>query len=160
MFSLTCSLCLHSNAVPFTGSSVFNFRPDVIVGVPLYLKDQSLPGGREINGVAFIVPQTARLGSLGRNALRGFPVTQLDLALHRRFALTERMNLQFGAEVFNLFNHPNFGDPVGDLGSGLFGRATTMFGRSLGSNVGSVGLNSFYQTGGPRNLQVSLALHF
>jgi Carboxypeptidase regulatory-like domain/TonB-dependent Receptor Plug Domain len=142
------------------GFGPFNFRPDLIVGVPLYLKGPSFPGGKIINSEAFTIPQTARQGSLGRNALRGFPVTQLDLALHRRFALTERINLQLGADIFNLFNHPNFGDPVGDLGSGLFGRATTMFGRSLGSTVGSVGLDSFYQTGGPRTLQASVRMTF
>jgi len=141
------------------GFGPFNFRPDLVPGVPLYLKGTSFPGGRAINSDAF-VPQTARQATLGRNALRGFPFSQLDLSLRRRFALSERVNLQIGMEVFNLFNHPNFGDPVGDLSSGLFGRSTAMFGRSLGSNVGSVGLNSIYQTGGPRTIQMSLRLQF
>lgn len=143
-----------------TGFGPFNFRPDLIPAVPLYLKDSSFPGGRAINREAFTIPQAARQGTLGRNALRGFPLRQLDLALRRRFALTERMNLEFRTDIFNLFNRPNFGDPVGDLGSGLFGRSTAMFGRSLGSNVGSVGLNSIYQTGGPRTIQMSLKLQF
>jgi hypothetical protein len=142
------------------GFGPFNFRPDLLPGVPLYLKDSSFPGGRAINREAFTVPQTARQGTLGRNALRGFPLRQLDLALRRRFALTERINLQFRMDVFNLFNRPNFGDPVGDLNSGLFGRSTAMLGRSLGSNVGSVGLNSAYQSGGSRSIQMSLKLQF
>jgi hypothetical protein len=142
------------------GFGPFNFRPDLLPGVPLYLKDSSFPGGRAINREAFTVPQTARQGTLSRNALRGFPLRQLDLALRRRFALTERINLQFRMDVFNLFNRPNFGDPVGDLNSGLFGRSTAMLGRSLGSNVGSVGLNSAYQSGGSRSIQMSLKLQF
>jgi len=142
------------------GFGPFNFRPDLISGVPLYLKDSSFPGGRSINREAFFVPQTARQGTLSRNALRGFPLRQLDLALRRRLVLTERMNLQFRIDVFNLLNRPNFGDPVGNLNSGLFGRSTAMLGRSLGSNVGSVGLNSAYQSGGPRSLQLSLKLQF
>ena len=142
------------------GYGPFNFRPDLVSGVPLYLKASSFPGGRAINPNAFTIPLDARQGTLGRNALRGFPVAQLDLALRRRFALGERINLQVGADIFNVFNHPNFGDPSGDLGSSLFGRSTTMFGRSLSSNVGSVGLNSFYQTGGPRTVQLSMRLSF
>jgi hypothetical protein len=142
------------------GFGPFNFRPDLIPGVSLYLKDQSFPGGRAINREAFTIPQTARQGTLGRNALRGFSIAQLDLALRRRFALAEKISLQLGMDVFNLFNHPNFGDPVGDLSNSLFGRATVMFGRSLGSGVGSVGLNPVYQTGGPRNVQMSLKLRF
>jgi len=142
------------------GFGPFNFHPDLVSGVPLYLSDSSFPGGRAFNREAFAIPETARQGTLGRNALRGFPAAQLDLSLRRGFALAERLNLQFRMDVFNLFNRPNFGDPVGDLNSGLFGRSTAMLGRSLGSNVGSVGLNSAYQSGGPRSMQMSLKLQF
>lgn len=140
------------------GFGQFNFRPDLSQGIPLYLDDASAPGGRVINRAAFLIPETPQQhGTLGRNALRGLPFSQVDLALHRRFALTERLNLQFKAEVFNIFNHPNYGDPVADLGSHLFGRATTMAGRSDGSNVG---LNPAYFTGGSRSVQLALKLQF
>ncbi len=142
------------------GFGPFNFRPDLVTGVALYLTDPSLPGGRVINREAFIIQRAARQGSLGRNALRGFPLRQMDLALRRRFVLTEQMNVQFRTDIFNLFNHPNFADPIGDLSNSFFGASTAMFGRSLGSNVGSVGLNSIYQIGGPRTIQMSLKLQF
>jgi hypothetical protein len=141
------------------GFGPFNLRPDLIPGNPLYLEDQSAPGGRQINSAAFVTPQASRQGTLGRNALRGFPVSQVDLALNRRFALTDQIVLQMRADVFNVFNHPNFGDPVGDLGSGLFGRSTSMLGRSLAS-AGSAGLNPIYQVGGPRTIQLVLKLQF
>jgi hypothetical protein len=142
------------------GFGPFNFRPDLVPGIPHYLTDSSLPGGRAINRAAFVVPQMSIQGNLGRNALRGFPLRQMDLALRRRFALTERMNLQFRMEIFNVFNRANFADPIGDLNSSLFGVSTAMFGKSLGSNVGSVGLNSIYQVGGPRTMQMSLKFQF
>jgi len=142
------------------GFGPFSFRPDLVSGIPLYLKDFSFPGGRAINREAFTMPLTTRQGTLGRNVLRGFPLRQLDLALRRRLAVTERINLQFRMDIFNLLNRPNFGDPVGDLGNSSFGKSTAMFGRSLGSNVGSVGLNSAYQSGGPRRVQMSLKLQF
>jgi hypothetical protein len=85
---------------------------------------------------------------------------QLDLALRRRFALSDRMDLQLQMDFFNLFNKPSFGDPVGNLDNSLFGQSTSMFNRSLGTNVGSVGLNSSYQVGGPRTMQISLKLQF
>jgi hypothetical protein len=142
------------------GFGVFNFRPDRIEGVPLYLQDPSAPGGRMINRTAFAIPENSRQGTLGRNALRGFPVSQVNLAVRRRLKLTERFNLQLRAEVFNLFNHPNFGDPIGDLGSGLFGQSTSMFGRSLGSGGANGGLSPLYQVGGPRSVQLMLKLQF
>jgi hypothetical protein len=137
----------------------FNLRPDLRAGVPLYISDANAPGGRRINPAAFAIPAETRQGSLGRNALRGFPFTQVDVALNRRFALTERVGLQFRMEVFNLFNHPNFGDPVGDLTSNEFGRSTTMLGRSL-TATNNTGFNPLFQAGGPRAIQFALKLQF
>ena len=137
-------------------SGVFNVsRPDLVNGVPLYLNDPTVAGGKRINAAAFSVPPPTRQGTLGRNALRGFPVNQLDFALHRRFSLSERWTLQFRAEFFNIFNHPNFADPHNILSEGaLFGQSTMMLGRSLG------GLNPLYQIGGPRSIQLALRLQF
>ncbi|MGH9969752.1 MAG: hypothetical protein ACREBG_18435, partial [Pyrinomonadaceae bacterium] len=64
------------------------------------------------------------------------------------------------AEFFNLFNHPNFGDPVGDLNSGFFGHSTSMLGRSLGSGGSNGGLSPLYQLGGPRSIQLALKMQF
>jgi len=141
----------------FVGSSVL--RPDVVSGVPLYLADGAVGGARRINPAAFTVP-VARQGTLGRNALRGFPVWELNVALRKQFSLTEQVKLQFRAEAFNVFNHPNFADPDGRLfnaasvSNPLFGRAPTMLGRSLG------GLNALYQIGGPRSIQFALKVQF
>jgi hypothetical protein len=130
-------------------------RPDLVLGVPLYINEGNVAGGRRINRAAFSIPPATRQGSLGRNALRGFPATQLDFAIHRQFALTEGMSLQFRAEFFNIFNHPNFADPENNLAMGaLFGQSLMMLGHSLG------GLNPLYQIGGPRSTQFALRLQF
>ena len=156
---------------PLLGTA--NVRPDLIEGVPLYIDDPSAPGGRHFNNTRLIIPGnpnaqigpffrpvTPRQGSLGRNALRGFPVHQLDLAVRRQFNLNERANLQFRTELFNIFNHPNFGDPNGLLTSSTFGFSTAMLGRSLGSGGASGGFNPLYQIGGPRSIQFSLKFGF
>ena len=135
-------------------------RPDLIAGVPLYINDPSVAGGRRINRAAFSTPITPRQGSLGYNALRGFAVSQVDLALRRQFNLNERVKLQLKVESFNLFNHPNFGNPVNLLNSNLFGQSTQMFGRSLGSGGINGGLSPLYQIGGSRSTQLALKLQF
>jgi hypothetical protein len=76
------------------------------------------------------------------------------VALRRRFALTERVTLQFRAEVFNILNHPNFGNPDTNLGALTFGQATGPLAKGLG------GLNPAYQIGGPRAIQLALKLEF
>lgn len=162
--------------------NVVNIRPNLIQGIPLYLNDPNAPGGRRFNNTvptaaqalaarcapitatnakgAFCTPPTNQQGSLGRNVLRGFPLNQVDLSLRRHFNLKERLNLLLRADVFNIFNHPNFGDPTNSLGSATFGEATTMFGRSLGAGGAGGGFNPLYQVGGPRSMQFSLKLQF
>jgi len=140
-------------------TELLSIRPNLIQGIPLYLVDPSVGGGRRINRAAFSTPPTGQQGSLGRNALRGFPVWQADLALRRQFNFTERMNLQFRAEFFNIFNHPNFANPNGNLFQATFGQSTQMFGRSL-SSTGNTGLNPLYQVGGPRSIQLAVKIQF
>jgi hypothetical protein len=142
-------------------------RPDLIQGIPLYLNDSAVGGGKRINPAAFSIPSTERQGTLGRNVLRGFPVYQVDLALGRQFKLSERANVQFKAEFFNIFNRPSFGDPDGtlDFDGGFapnsdFGTSQSMLGRSLGVGGLSGGFNPLYQIGGPRSIQLSLKLKF
>ncbi len=137
----------------------FTLRPDLVAGEPFYISDPHAPGGRRLNPAAFTKPNELRQGTLPRNSLRGFPLTQVDLALHRRFALTDRMSLQFRMEVFNLFNHPNFGDPVGDLSSDQFGWSTSMLGRNQTAN-NSTGFNPLFQMGGPRAVQFAVKFQF
>ena len=69
---------------------------------------------------------------VGRNTGRGFDFASLDLRVSRRFRLTERMDLQLLAEVFNVLNRANFGVPNNTFGSGVnplptFGQPTAAF---------------------------------
>ncbi|MGA3306935.1 MAG: TonB-dependent receptor, partial [Stellaceae bacterium] len=111
-------------------------RPNLIPGVPLWIANPDVAGGREINPAAFTIPGTvsgaAVQGDLGRNALRGFGAAQVDFALRRQFKLHERLALQARADLFNIFNHPNFGPPINYLSSPQFGQSTQMLGASLG----------------------------
>jgi hypothetical protein len=134
--------------------TVINVRPNLITGVPLYVDDSTVPGGTRINRAAFLVPAVGQSGTLGRNVLRGLPAWQIDFALRRQIALTEKLNLQLRAEAFNAFNHPNFGTIQTSLTAANFGQATNMLNRQLGS------LSQLYQIGGPRSLQFAIKLLF
>ncbi|MET0649674.1 MAG: carboxypeptidase-like regulatory domain-containing protein [Pyrinomonadaceae bacterium] len=143
----------------FTGDLVEALRPDLVGGVPVYLEDPHAPGGWRLNPGAFRAV-VGRQGSLGRNALRGFGLSQLDLAVRRQFVLGETARLQVRAEFFNVFNHPNFGDPVGDLNNRLFGQSVQTLARSLGTGGVNGGLSPLYQVGGPRSVQLALRFSF
>jgi len=71
---------------------------------------------------AFIVHTTPQTyGTAGINALHSDGQQQLDSSLSKAFRLTERQQLEFRADVFNTFNHPNFGAPDSGVGSGTEG---------------------------------------
>jgi hypothetical protein len=135
-------------------------RPNVVPGVPLVLYGPQYPGGKAFNAAAFTPPPTGQQGDFGRNVLRGFGAWQADFALQRQFHLTERLALRFRAEFFNIFNHPNFGQPDNNLTDPLFGRSTQMLASFLGSGGANGGFNPLYQIGGPRSIQLALKLQF
>jgi hypothetical protein len=87
---------------------------------------------------------------------------QWDFAVHRDFSLLEHMKLQFRAELFNVLNHPNFGPPNNQFGSGAFGVSTQLLGQSLSgqNSLGGGGFDPLYQIGGPRSVQLALKLIF
>jgi len=87
-------------------------------------------------------------------------MSQLDFALRRQFALGEHLKLQFKADFFNIFNHPNFGNPVNMLDNSSFGESIQMLNRSLGSGGINGGLSPIYQIGGPRSIQLAVRLQF
>jgi hypothetical protein len=149
------------SGLPFN-ASVLSFtvgrvrtRPDRLPAVPTWLSDPAAPGGKVLNAAAFSVPATFRQGTEGRNDIPGFGLTQVDLSSSRRIPLTDRINLEFRADAFNILNHPNFANPFGFVGSSpAFLRSNQMLNQRLG------GLNALFQEGGPRSLQLSLKLTF
>lgn len=63
------------------------------------------------NPNAFIQPLPGTYGNAGRNILQGPGLVETDLSLSKKLALSERLNAQFRAEFFNVFNHTNFNTP-------------------------------------------------
>jgi hypothetical protein len=97
-----------------TGDDVL--RPDLVGDPHLANPDPSL----WINPSAFSLPE-GRFGTAGRNILRGPGYQSLDLGLAKQWSLSDTSRLQFRAEFFNLFNHPNFDLPEGNFLSDDFG---------------------------------------
>jgi len=66
-----------------------------------------------------------RFGSLGRNVFHGPGDIIFDFTMMKRTRIGENKIIEFRSEFFNLFNHANFGNPNGNIGSANFGRITT-----------------------------------
>jgi hypothetical protein len=143
----------------FQGFAIANLRPDLVPGVPLWIPDAGIPGGRELNPAAF-VPTPNVPGTLGRNFVPGFGMWQADTSISRSFALGETMRLMFRAEAFNVFNHPLFSDPMVFLSNPMFGQSGSSLNLMMGSGSPASGQSPAFQMGGPRSLQLTLRLSF
>jgi hypothetical protein len=71
-----------------------------------------------------------------RNTLTGPGFANFDFSVAKNFKLTERVKMQFQANFFNLFNHANFGNPVGNLNSPDFGKSQFTIGNPRVTQLG------------------------
>ncbi|MGH9499533.1 MAG: TonB-dependent receptor domain-containing protein [Terriglobales bacterium] len=137
------------NSADVPDGNTNNQRPDIVPGVSLIP-----PGGQTIsewiNPAAFSIPLPGTFGDAPRNVARARGTWQFDAGLGKHIPLNERMQLEFRAEVFNIFNHPQYGAPLSDLsaGPGIFGSIISAV------NTGPVG------TGTPRQIQLALRFAF
>jgi hypothetical protein len=95
-------------------------RPDV-------LRDPTLSNPTPqawFDKTAFATPRQFTFGSAGRNILRSDSVQNFDASLFREDRITERLKLQFRAELFNAFNHPSFGVPQNVYTNPQFGQVS------------------------------------
>ena len=170
----------------YSGSGNGFDRPDVVGPIvyhphdPLNFVDLSsfaIPctvSGTTANGAASdCIPGTRHFGNMRRNSLRGPSFKELNFAIYKTTALTERLNMQFRADFFNILNHPNFANPY--LPAFLADPAVHGFqvvnGREVGNPTGTgsgvitatgdVGIgNPFIGGGGPRGIQLAVKFTF
>ncbi|HEX7174204.1 MAG TPA: carboxypeptidase-like regulatory domain-containing protein [Pyrinomonadaceae bacterium] len=117
-------------------------RPDLCAGASLEdLRRQ----GADITEDAFdgstLCSPLGQNGAIGRNVLRAPSQSRFDLGVVKNTKLTEDISLEFGWDIFNVFNRANFSAPDSELGSPDFGRITNT-------------------TGGPRVMQFRTKLRF
>jgi len=126
-------------------------RPDLVAGQSLYPANGSTVT-LWYNPLAFTTPANGVWGNAGRNLLRASGIWQMDTSLDKRFKLGERMALSFRADVFNLFNRAQIGNPNVKWTDPKSG---TTFGQITGPyNSSPVG------TGTPRQMQLGLRFDF
>jgi len=95
---------------------------------------------RYFNTSAFTAAPQFVIGNSSRNPVRGPGLQNADLMVGKTFRLTERWNIEFRAEVFNVSNTPPLNDPNGSFGSAAFGSITS--------------------AGNPRDFEFVAKLHF
>jgi hypothetical protein len=106
------------------------------------------PGQKYFDTGAFSAPLPNTFGNVGRNVLHGPHVFEIDFSIFRKFRITERMNMEFRGESFNLSNTPLFDRPNTNFSDAAFGQVTTARGTQ------SVQVNE------NRSIQFSLRLMF
>jgi len=132
-----------------------------IVGAKPQVRLQDVPGviGPVVfkDASAFAIPAPGTNGT-GRNIFEAPGYWNLDLGIGKRFELTERFNLQFRAELFNVLNHPNFDNPR-DASSGSPSIRSTVFAQTCCQTVAPPTTQTIISTGeAPRVIQFALKM--
>jgi hypothetical protein len=136
----------------------FSQRPDRVPGEPLTVGPRRGPD-LQLNPAAFAIPAFGQFGNLGRNVLRGPNFSQFDMSIHKTTKLAEGVSLQFRAEFFNIFNHPNFALPTETANLGVALNSPENFGISTSTvNTQNQQLGAIFAQGGPRNIQFGIKL--
>jgi len=113
---------LDQSGVTFNnGGNGNNFnRPNQVSGCNPYAANHSQL--QYINSACFVAPAPGQLGNASRLPVYGPDFVNTDFSVIKQFALPwENMGLNFRAEIFNLFNHAQFGLPVNDISAPGFG---------------------------------------
>lgn len=163
---------LPTNIQLISGFFGIPIRPDYVSGQPRYVSNAHWPDS-SFNINAFAVEPNYNgqwgqvIGNVQRNALRGPAFFQWDWSVMKNFLVTEKLKLQFRADLFNILNHPNFGNPDGGICTAVSPATATSpatctvnpnFGRT-GQTIADVN-GSQIGTGTARQAQLSLKLMF
>jgi len=106
------------------------------------------------NGAAFDLNPPGTFGTLGKGILRGPGMFAWDMGAFKKIPLEgDRVNMQFRAEFFNIFNHPMFNNPPTNLSDANYGKIKATL-ANAGSTQGDI------TSGGPRIIQLALKLVF
>jgi hypothetical protein len=133
------------------GGNANNFnRPDQLPNCNTHAANHSSPHYQWINATCFAVPAAGELGDAARVPVSGPDFVNSDFSVIKQFGLPREMGLNFRAEFFNLFNHPQYGSPIADINfnSPPAGTVSPFFG-SVNSTVNN-----------PRLVQLALKLSF
>ncbi|MGB6843936.1 MAG: carboxypeptidase regulatory-like domain-containing protein [Candidatus Acidiferrales bacterium] len=112
-----------------SGSLQGGDRADIVPGQNFDVRKggQSQWLNEYFNTAAFTFNAPGTFGDSGRNMFQGPPSKNVDAAIAKNWSVRERYNLPFRWEMFNAFNHPNFGTPDANVGDGgSFGKITSL----------------------------------
>ncbi len=111
-----------------SGSLQYGDRADSVAGQSFGVHQGSKAQwlNHYFNSAAFAPNQPGTFGNTGKNLLKGPGMDSWDISAMKNFAVRERYNLQFRWEMYNAFNHPNFGLPDSGVTDPNFGQITSM----------------------------------
>jgi Carboxypeptidase regulatory-like domain/TonB dependent receptor len=112
-------------------------------------------------GSSFMAPPPlGQFGTMRRNTFPDSAFKNFDFSVAKNFHFAEQFRLQFRAEFFNIFNHPNFANPYGGQnGFGLNDPSAASFGCGC-ATPDIAAANPAVGSGGPRSVQLGAKFTF
>ena len=113
-------ITIQTGGIDTSGTGSFGPRANCIAPGKVFGTQPSPTGGYQwFDPTSYVLPATGTFGNCGVGTIRGPGLHTMDLSLAKKFAITERQNLEFRAEAINFTNTPILNAPVDSLGSTL-----------------------------------------
>jgi hypothetical protein len=147
---------MYSNA-DSSGTGDGNQRADFVPGVNPYAGfRKGSPGANWLNPNAFVDATPGTWGNTRRNGYYGPGYGSFDLSVFKNTRITERVNTQFRAEMFNLFNRYNYAPPLNNYDPSYTNSGSLALFTTIGNFNGAPGIGA----GEPFNTQLGLKITF
>jgi len=166
------NVLLSRSAAALPDGNNVNQRPNRVLGVPIYLPGRGVHAW--LNPAAFSVPAPGTYGNLAQNVVTGPPIWQDDSTIEKTFHVTERNDVIFRAEAFNILNRAQYGQPGSSLNVSTCAAATLATcpagipvgaqyisaPASFGNITSTVNPSGLVGTGTPRELEFALRITY
>jgi hypothetical protein len=127
---------VYLNGIDYSGFNQFADRPNVGIGK---LTQSNKTPDAAFDKTYFTAITAGQTGTERRDQYFGPGLVNFDVTAAKDFILTERIKLNFRADLFNLFNHTNFANPSGSFNNSTFGKITSTVGSSTSGSGGAIG---------------------
>jgi hypothetical protein len=106
-FTVNLTSDVANNGEPTATQSNISERPNLICNPDIGPKTPA----QWFNTSCFAAPAAFTYGNAGRDIVTGPGTNNFDATFQKNFAIRESVQLQFRADIFDFFNHPNFNQP-------------------------------------------------
>lgn len=127
-----------SSAIDYSGFHQYADRPNVIGTGKLNIRRSNPDSAFDTSYFSTSIG-AGQVGTERRNQYYGPGLFDFDTTVTKSFPIVGKYRFQFRTDIFNLFNHTNFSNPISSTSSSSYGKITSTVAGASSTSGGSIG---------------------